>query len=168
MADIEAIVLLVDSAYRGDVSRQGWTTEADIIEGQRTDACQVRELLEQKNQSIILCEDNNQLLASVHLDRRENYAYLGMFAVKPGLQGKGTGRVLLAYAEAKVFKEWQCEWLEMTVIKQRKELIAWYERNGYSMGTEERPFPYGDERFGLPKRDDLVLGVLKKMAAEYS
>src|SRR4051794_13241714 len=36
-ADLGAIVALVESAYRGESSRAGWTTEADLLDGQRTD-----------------------------------------------------------------------------------------------------------------------------------
>lgn len=169
--DVEGIVALVDSAYRGEVSRQGWTTEADLIDGQRTDKDMVLQIMKKPAQQIIVCEDHggstgDTLLATVHLDRKQNHAYLGMFAVQPGLQGQGIGRALLKFAEHRVFQEWRCDWLEMTVIQQRQALINWYIRQGYSLSGETREFPYGDLRFGVPKRPDLVLQVLHKWAPQ--
>jgi ribosomal protein S18 acetylase RimI-like enzyme len=91
----------------------------------------------------------------------DELAHLGMIAVRPEQQGQGTGRVLLEKAE-QVAAAQGCKRLEMTVIGQREELIAWYERRGFQRSGEQRPFPYGDPRFGLPKRRDLYFVVLEK------
>lgn len=163
--DADAIVRLVQSAYRGDASRAGWTTEADLIDGQRTDIAEVCELIHQPNSCILLCEQQGRLLASVHLQDREHYGYLGMFAVDPEAQGGGVGKYLLAQAEHRVFHVWQRASLQMTVISLRRELIAWYQRRGYQPTDEYLPFPYGQPRYGLPRRDDLRLQVLRKQAA---
>jgi ribosomal protein S18 acetylase RimI-like enzyme len=85
-----------------------------------------------------------------------------MFAVRPGLQGGGIGRGVLAECERIARDEWGMPAMRMTVITQRGELIAWYERRGYRRTGESKPFPYGDERFGIPKRDDLRFEVLEK------
>ena len=159
--DIARIVELVESAYRGEKSRVGWTTEADLLDGQRTDYRAVAEIIKTENDVIIVCEQNSRLLASVHLKKMPDYAYLGMFAVKPELQGKGVGKALLQYAE-KLSKDWACKYIEMTVITQRLELINWYQRQGYVLSGEKREFPYGDERYGIPRRDDLEMTVLVK------
>ena len=160
--DVAAIVALVESAYRGEASREGWTTEADLLDGQRTDADEVTRLIEHKSSCILLCEKNNKLIASVHLLNKNKYAYLGMFAVDPREQARGIGKMLLNEVENRVFNEWRCPLLRMTVISLRVDLIAWYERRGYQTNGELMPFPYGDERYGIPKRDDLVLKVLEK------
>lgn len=165
LADVEAIVALVQSAYRGESSRVGWTTEADLLDGTRTDAEEVAELIGKPNNYILLCERDNSLLASVHLDNKGDYAYLGMFAVSPQAQGEGVGKYLLTMAEEIVFQQWQCKLLEMTVITLRTDLIAWYERRGYQRTGSYRPFPYGQPRYGMPRRDDLVLEVLHKQHA---
>ena len=108
------------------------------------------------------------MLASVHIKKLveinsdTSKAYLGMFAVSPKFQNKGIGKALMTYAEKFVVAEWQCNKMEMTVIRQRKELVAWYEKLGYRVTGEVRDFPYGDERYGIPKREDLVLDVLEK------
>ena len=167
--DIERIVKLVESAYRGDSSRQGWTTEADLLGGQRTDQEEIAELLSDDSSKILLAIDQLDIKACVNLKKLKqasSCSYLGMFAVNPAEQGKGIGKQLLHFSEDFVRNNWHCEKIEMTVIRQRPELIAWYEKHGYYKTGEQREFPYGDERFGLPKRDDLVMVVLEKTLAK--
>ncbi len=164
-ADTAEIVALVESAYRGEASRAGWTTEADLIDGQRTDSVEVSAILGRNNNYILLCESGKKLVGSMHLAIRQDHAYLGMFAVSPTEQGQGVGKAMLSYAESWVFNEKACNWLEMTVITQRKDLIGWYQRRGYEVTGKTRPFPYGDERYGRPRRDDLILEVLKKSSS---
>ena len=161
--DVPAIVALVESAYRGDVSRGGWTTEADFLDGQRTDAASVGELVARDGSRILLGERDGALLACAHLERRgEKIAYFGMFSVRPDLQGAGVGRAILVEAERIARDEWRAAEMQMTVISIRDELIAWYERRGYRRTGLHSPFPYGDERFGIPKRDDLRFELLVK------
>jgi len=160
--DVTAIVKLVESAYRGEASREGWTTEADLLDGQRTDADEVSHLIEHELSCIVLGEKNNKLIACVHLLNKNKDTYLGMFAVSPQEQGKGVGRLVLAEAENRVFNQWHCPVLRMAVISLREDLIAWYQRRGYKLNGKIMSFPYGDERYGIPRRDDLVLTVLEK------
>lgn len=161
-ADVPAIVALVESAYRGEESRRGWTTEADLLDGQRTDECAVAGLLSETGARIVLAERGSQLLACAHLQRVAGQAYFGMFAVRPEGQGAGIGSALLAECERISTDEWKCRDLYMTVIRQREDLLRWYRRRGYHLTGETRPFPYGDARFGLPRRPDLVFVVLAK------
>ncbi|WP_155372635.1 GNAT family N-acetyltransferase [Catellatospora vulcania] len=160
--DVPAIVALVESAYRGDSSRAGWTTEADILQGQRTDAEAVAAQVADPDGVVLLAERGGDLLACCHLERRDGYAYFGMFAVRPLLQGGGLGKTVIAEAERFAADEWDVPEMHMTVISVRSELIAWYERRGYSRTRQTSPFPYGDERFGLPQRDDLEFELLVK------
>jgi len=161
-SDVNNIVKLVESAYRGEKSRTGWTTEADLLDGQRTDCDEVESLIKKEHSEIILCEQRGRLLGSANLKNKANYVYLGMFAVSPKMQARGIGKSFLGYIEEFVRQEWNAESIEMAVISQRVELIKWYEKQGYEKTGEQRAFPYGDTRFGIPKRDDLVLEVLKK------
>jgi ribosomal protein S18 acetylase RimI-like enzyme len=160
--DVAAIVALVESAYRGDASRKGWTTEADFLDGQRTDALGVAELVSATMGRIVLADRRGELLACVNLERRGDAAYLGMFSVRPDLQGSGLGRAMLAEAERIAREEWQSREMQMTVITIRDELIAWYERRGYRRTGLFSAFPYGDERYGIPLRDDLRFELLVK------
>ncbi len=163
--DIGAIVALVESAYRGEGSKQGWTTEADLLDGQRTDAAGVAALIGKPACMVLLAETGDTLLACAQVERQGASAYFGMFSVRPDLQGGGVGRAMLAEAERIAREDWRCVEMRMTVISVREELIAWYERRGYRRTGEYSPFPYGDERFGIPKRDDLRFELLLKPLA---
>lgn len=156
-ADVDAIVALVQSAYRGDSSRAGWTTEADLLDGQRTDAEEVRSLLPH----VLVAVRDAEIVGCCSLVPKESYAYFGMFAVRPVLQGGGVGSALLAEAEERA-RSLGLERVEMTVLTQRSELLDFYERRGYVRIGETRPFPMTDERFGLPRRDDLEFAVITK------
>lgn len=165
-ADVDAIVALVESAYRGESGLRGWTTESHLLDGRRTDANDVAEVIGRPDSRILLAERDGQLLASCHVERQGESGYFGMFAVDPAEQGSGLGKQMLAEAERIARDEWHCRGMRMTVIVQREELIAWYGRRGYRRTGEFQPFPYGDERFGIPRRDDLRFEVLLKEFGE--
>jgi GNAT superfamily N-acetyltransferase len=161
---IYGLVALVNSAYRGDSSKKGWTTEADFLDGQRTDPLEIQKLLEHSNESILgyLNPSQEAPLACVRLRRDGTNGYLGMLTVSPTLQAQGMGRKLLESAEVWAKKNWHIEEMHMTVISIRTELIDWYIRRGYTLTNEFQPFPYGDERFGIPLRKDLRFQILRK------
>jgi len=162
-ADVPAIVDLVESAYRGDESRAGWTTEADLLDGQRTDAAAVAEIVASDGRVMLLAEADGVLAGCCQLERRLPHgAYFGMFSVRPAAQGQGWGRQILAEAERLARAEWGAATMVMTVLEPRRDLIGWYERRGYRPTGESRPFPYGNARYGLPRRPDLSFIVLEK------
>lgn len=161
-ADIEALVPLVTSAYRGDASRQGWTTEADILDGNRIDPEVLRGDILRPRSQVLIAERGGEMLACAHLCDEGGVGYFGMFAVRPTLQGAGLGRQVLAEAERIAREEWQLPTMRMTVIDLRQELMDWYERRGYRRTGIKKPFPATDPRFGLPKRDDLRFEVMEK------
>ncbi|MEU3661808.1 GNAT family N-acetyltransferase [Streptomyces sp. NPDC032940] len=161
-ADVDALVALIESAYRGESSRAGWTTEADILEGQRTDPEGVREVVRSPDSRLLTVERDGTIVACCQLEHRGKHAYFGMFAVSPALQGDGLGKKVIAEAERQAREAWGVTEMHMTVISVREDLIAWYERRGYSRTGETTPFPYGDERFGIPQRDDLRFELLVK------
>ena len=162
--DIDTIVSLVHSAYRGDASRVGWTTEADFLDGRRTGPDDVGACIARPRSRILLAESvHSQLLACAHVADEDGAGYFGMFSVQPGLQNGGIGKAMLAEAERIAREEWKLPLMRMTVIDIRAELIAWYERRGYRRTGITKPFPYGDARFGIPKRDDLRFEVLEKI-----
>jgi GNAT superfamily N-acetyltransferase len=161
--DLPAVHALIESAYRGDTSRRGWTTEADLIDGTRTDEAQLTAIIGAPQGGVLLAVDGcGEVLASCHLEPRGGVAYFGMFAVQPRLQAGGIGSAMLTEAERIARDEWRLPRLEMQVIDVRAELIAWYERRGYAATGETAPFPYGEPPYGEPRRPDLHFAVLAK------
>ncbi|NEE10401.1 GNAT family N-acetyltransferase [Streptomyces sp. SID7499] len=164
-ADVGELVALIESAYRGDDSRAGWTTEADILEGQRTDPEGVLEVIKSPDSRLMAVEREGRIVACCQLEHQGDHAYFGMFAVSPLLQGAGLGKVIIAEAERQARAAWGVREMQMTVISVRDDLIAWYERRGYRRTGRMTPFPYGDERFGVPQREDLQFELLVKELA---
>lgn len=170
--DIPALVALVTSAYRGDASRAGWTTEADLLDGNRIAPEVLQGDIERARSRVLLAQrdsmlsdgmlSDGMLLACAHVAVEDDAGYFGMFAVQPGLQRGGLGKAVLAEAERLVREDWQLSLMRMTVIDLREDLIAWYERRGYRRTGIKKPFPAVDPRFGIPKRDDLRFEVLEK------
>ena len=160
--DIPMLVELVTSAYRGDASRAGWTTEADLLDGARIDAERLAADIERPRSVILLGEAGDETLACAHVAAEDGAGYFGMFSVRPLLQGQGIGKAMLDEAERIARDEFEQPAMRMTVIDVRDELIAYYARRGYRRTGVHKPFPYGDERFGIPKRDDLRFEVLEK------
>ena len=161
-ADAPALVALVNGAYRGDSSRAGWTTEADLLGGQRIDVEGLTGTIATPGNVILVHEREHAPIACVHLERTGEDCYLGMLTIQPTMQGAGLGRQMLEAAERRAMKHWSSREMHITVIVQRTELIAWYQRRGYRLTGERKPFPYGDQRFGLPRRNDLAFEVLRK------
>ena len=164
-ADIPALVALVTSAYRGDASREGWTTEADMLDGERIAPDVLARDIDRERSRIVVAERAGALLACAHVAEEDGAGYFGMFSVRPDLQGGGVGKAVLAEAERIAREEWRLPVMRMTVIDLRDELIAFYERRGYARTGIKKPFPYGDERYGIPRRDDLRFEVLEKPLA---
>ncbi|TQJ47235.1 GNAT family N-acetyltransferase [Streptomyces sp. NBC_00080] len=161
-ADVDALVALIESAYRGDASRAGWTTEADILQGRRTDPDGVLAVIKAPDSRLLTVEQQGRIVACCQLEHRGDHAYFGMFAVSPAVQGGGLGKTVMAEAERQARENWGVTEMHMTVISVREDLIAWYERRGYRRTGRMTPFPYGDERFGIPQRDDLRFELLVK------
>jgi ribosomal protein S18 acetylase RimI-like enzyme len=160
-SDAQSIANLVNSGYRGDASRAGWTTEADYLVGARTDAHEVRALIVGHDTAVLLCLMGGELVGSVHLQHTDDAAYLGMFVVKPALQGQGIGKHFMQASEAFVQQEWKVRRIQMTVITLRHELIAYYERRGYKRTGILKPFPVEDKR-STALVDELKFEVLEK------
>ena len=162
-ADLPALHALIESAYRGDSARAGWSHEADLLDGQRTDLATLGAMLADPAQAVLVARDGASLAGCVAVaDRGNATAYIGLVTVDPSRQATGLGRLLLDAAERHAMLQFAAKRAEMTVISLRIELIAWYQRRGYALTGETRPFPAADPRFGLPRRDDLVFVVFAK------
>ncbi len=156
------ITQLVNSAYRGDSGKQGWTTEAGILEGLRTDPERVTKDIVTPGNVILVKIEDQKFIACVHLEKKnDETAYLGMLTTAVSRQTQGTGKELMLASEEYVKKIWGCRKIEMTVIDSRHELISYYVRRGYEITNEKRPFP-ADPAFGIPKAGPLEFVVLEK------
>lgn len=162
-ADVPRLVERIESAYRGASGQRGWTTETHLIDGQRTDAEEIAALLRTPHHTMLVLEGpGGHLTACCLVEQRATDAYFGFFAVDPDQQGAGIGKRLLAAAEAFARDVLDAQTMRLSVIEQRAELIAWYERRGYTLTGDTLAFPYGEVRAGQPKRDDLRFLVMRK------
>ncbi len=161
VADVAHIVALVNSAYRGESSRAGWTTEADLLAGQRTDADEIRTLINAVDSIILLALQAGEIIGTVHLQSDADAASMGMLVIKPGLQGAGLGKKLMQAAEATGNKMWGVGKMRMYVITLRHELMDFYERRGYNRTGKFKAFPQ-DVKFGIPKVAGLQIELLEK------
>ncbi|HVF82427.1 MAG TPA: GNAT family N-acetyltransferase [Flavisolibacter sp.] len=160
IADIPALKKLVNGAYRGEGSKKGWTTEADLLDGIRTSEAALNEMLETPNALILAADDGKNLQGCVYLEKQTDALYLGMLTVEPALQGKGLGAALMMAAEESA-KSLGCKKIQMTVITVRDSLIAYYNRKGYADTGERKAFPT-DPKFGIAKQP-LEFMVMEKM-----
>ena len=160
--DIAKLNRLVNSAYRGDSSRQGWTTEADLLDGTRTDEAAIKECINEPDSIVLKFVDEEKIIGCVRLLKHGTSLYLGMFAVDPSLQSKGIGKKLLLAAEDEARKQ-NCTSIDMTVISVRKELIDWYKRNGYQETGEKKPVVFTKASEGKPKQDLYFITLVKNL-----
>lgn len=161
MEDAATLTALVNSAYRGETALQGWTTESNLLDGQRIDEQEMQLYLQNPAVKLLkYVNSDNEIIGCTYLEKvTDNRLYLGMLTVKPDLQAKGIGKQLLAAAED-VAEEAGCTIVKISVIPVRTELVAWYKRRGYVPTGEMLPFP-ADTRFGIP-RQPLELMIMEK------
>lgn len=162
LQDIPELNILVNSAYRGESSKKGWTTEEHLLDGIRTDEEDLSELLQKENVTILKYTESGKIIGSVYLEKQADKLYLGMLTVSPELQGGGIGKKLMEAAE-NLAKENNIPKVSMTVISVRRELIEYYERRGYTNTGETKPFPMNDPKFGLPKQNLEFIIMEKKL-----
>lgn len=160
--DAQSLVNLINSGYRGEESRKGWTTEADFLDGVRIEVPEMLQIIRSRDSVMLKAEVQNEIYGCVYLVNKTPLSYLGMLTVKPDSQGLGLGKKLIAQAENYVQENWGVKRIEMTVITLRDELIGFYGRQGYLPTGEKRPFPYHELKPGDAKRMDLEFVVLEK------
>jgi len=162
-ADFPEIVALTNRAYRDTGPGASWNVET-MIEGQRLTQAQLSaDLASAPNAHLMIWRDaGGEHLGHVWLEPQADGAwYLGLLTVRPDRQDQGLGRALLAASEAYALGQ-GARRIEMTVVDRRDTLIAWYERRGYRLTGERRPWPYDDPSIGRPTVPDLGFVVLEK------
>ncbi len=159
--DIPQLVSLVNSAYRGEASKKGWTTEADLLDGIRTDEASLYIILN-KPAAVILkyLNEENEIAGCVYLEKNNDELYLGMLSVLPEEQAQGIGKQLMKASEDYA-QDYKLKAVVITVISVRTELIAWYERRGYKQTGQIKPFAE-DKRSGVPTQP-LQFIIMKKL-----
>jgi len=162
--DVPELVALINSAYRGEASKKGWTTEAYLLEGElRTDIPTLTSLMNNPKAVVLkYLTTDNVISGSVYLEKKERGLYLGMLSVSPQLQARGIGKQLMFAAEH-FAKENNCRSIFMNVISVRQELIVWYEKLQYQKTGETKPLPAGT-RFGAPTQP-LEFAIMEKIFA---
>lgn len=165
LADAATIADLLNRAYRGESSRAGWTTEADLIDGLRTTPREITELIQQPNIALLVGEIAQELVATICCECIEvdgHYkAKLGMIAVKPTLQNQGLGKQMILAAEAQARSQWSVQRYCMAVVTVRDTLIAFYQRLGYQPTGLVQPFPYASDLWQV-KVDGLQFEYFEK------
>jgi ribosomal protein S18 acetylase RimI-like enzyme len=152
---------LVNSVYRGENSKKGWTTEADLLEGIRITVNKILELIGKKNNEILLAVTDDKIIGCVHLEKINKKCHLGMLSVDVNYQKEGIGKYLMNESEKYAKEVFRCGEMEMKVIGQRKELIEYYIRQGYKLMGEKENFSL-NTHFGAPKRNDLYFEYMVK------
>jgi ribosomal protein S18 acetylase RimI-like enzyme len=167
LVDAEAIATLINNAYRGEPSRKGWTTEADILDGLRTTTAEVASIIKRNDAFILMGVENDEVVATICCELQviafKHTVHFSLIAVKPTLQNKGHGKDIINAAETMTKREWRVAGYHMTVISLRNELIAFYERLGYERTGEVKDFPV-DSPLWEPKVDGLQLQYLAKLS----
>jgi len=166
ISDASAVAQLINSAYRGEPSRKGWTTEVDLLDGLRTTTPEVAQIVKREDAFMLMGVLNNEIVATICCEWQaiagKNTAHFGMIAVKPTLQNKGYGKQIIAAAEALARREWRVVGFTMTVISLRQEVIAFYEKLGYQRTGEFKDFPKNPDLW-QPKVEGLNLQYLAKL-----
>ena len=166
LVDAEAVAKLINCAYRGETSRKGWTTEADILDGLRTTTSEIGKIIKRKDAFMLIGVYRDEIIATICCEWQElafqDTVHFGMIAVKPSLQNKGYGKKMIQAAEAMTLREWRVVGFHMAVISIRHELIAFYERLGYKRTGEFAEFPVKSDLW-QPKVEGLNLQYLAKV-----
>jgi ribosomal protein S18 acetylase RimI-like enzyme len=162
-ADVSGLNKLINSGYRGEYSKKGWTTEANILVGSRTNEAELEEIIRDSKNTMLKFTENDRIIGCVLLVEKEKQLYLGMLTVSPELQNSGLGKKLLQEAEIHA-QALGLRKIVMTVISIREELIAWYKRHGYIDNGEKEPFPVGDVHISIVEQPLEFIVLEKKIA----
>lgn len=165
LSDAAAMSQLVNRAYRGETSRKGWTTEADILDGIRATTKDIAEIINASDQFMLMGELDQKIVACIQCQKQaydgQSVAQFGMIAVEPSKQNRGHGKDLIQAAEAITKREWGVAGFAMLVITRRTDIIDFYQRLGYEPTHTYVDFPVNPEKW-QPKVSGLALQYLVK------
>jgi len=161
-AQAEEICILVNSVYRGENSKKGWTTEAYFLSGIRITAEKIKEIINTDNNVILTAIMNNKIIGCVHLEKTGNFCMLGLLSVSVNHQTFGVGKKIIIKSEEYAIQKFEVNEMRMKVIGRRKELIDYYIRRGYSITGEKEDFKPGPDIYGEPTDGDLYFETLSK------
>lgn len=161
LADTAEITALVNSVYRGENAKKGWTTEADFIDGIRINNAKVTEIINSKTEVIFTAVSDNKIVGCVHLEKKDKYSLFGMLSVDVNYQTAGIGKILITECERYTKDDWNLNEIRMKVIGRRIELIEYYKRRGYLITGEHEDFGSCGDTFGEFK-EKLYFEVMKK------
>ncbi len=165
LSDAAVLSQLINRAYRGESSRKGWTTEADILDGIRAATADIAKIVHAKDQFMLMGERDEKILACVQCQKQsldgQTVALFGMIAVEPTKQNLGYGKDLIYAAEAITKREWGVAGFAMLVISQRTDVIDFYARLGYEATQTYVDFPVNPEKW-QPKVSGLALQYMVK------
>lgn len=165
ISDIPALSLLIESAYRGETAKIGWTSESDLIDGKRLNDGELAQVIGNSDNQIFIIrdsEDSSSILASICIFKKANVCEFGMFAVDPKRQSNGVGKALLSHAENFAKTQWGFARMQLSVITKRQSLIDYYKRRGYS--AIGKTFSMSDHHLndGMTRGHDLELEIYEK------
>jgi len=164
VADCDSLALLVNNSFRSELAQQGWTNENELVDGLRTNSDGLQNIINTTKSIILVFFDKTEqiLIGCVYLKPKLEIqtAHLGMLVVRPDFQTKGYGKFIMSVAEKYARNEWNVDYIELTAIVQRTELIGYYTRRGYIDTGQRKPFHGSASSF--PKRDDLELCTMRK------
>lgn len=155
-SDADAIVALIEAAYRSPATAGEWDSESHLLTGPRTSHEEIARLIADPDSRFLLAEIDNRIAGCCLVQRRAATdcmtadvsdrapagAYFGMFAIDPHIRTSGLGKALIAEAEREVVQLWRSPEMVMTVINVRDRLIEWYQRRGYALTGNRLPFPF--------------------------
>jgi ribosomal protein S18 acetylase RimI-like enzyme len=162
-SDIEAIVGLVNNAYRPESGVSGWTHESELISGSRTNDSHIMEIMAKPDSIILVGLKTSEIIACVHIEKTGKNTHIGMLAVSPALQGIGTGKQMLAHAEMYASVNFGSEKFIIVVVSPRSELISFYLRRNYQKTGILKEYPLS-AGIGTPKLANLKIKVLEKLS----
>ncbi|MBV1873492.1 MAG: GNAT family N-acetyltransferase [Gammaproteobacteria bacterium] len=160
ITDAARVCELLNLAYRG---AEGWTTERTLVEGNRCSESDIVSDIKSPDNYLLVYKTDNIIQACVSVQKNDNRAYIGSFAVNPKLQNLGIGKTVLNLAEQYAIVNFQAEQFVMVVLSSRAELIQYYERRGYQRNGNIKEYPM-HLNVGRPLISNLTIEELIKNA----